>query len=208
MTDFSDKYRQYLQPTTIIDSDHETVIRFASEATAKAGSDPERAMNLYYTVRDLIYYDPSSIELTPEYMKASATLNSKRGFCVSKAILLAAAARVCGIPARLGFADVRNHLATARLREIMKTDLFVFHGYTELLLGGLWVKATPAFNRSLCEKFGVRPLEFDGKNDSVFQEFDESGNKLMEYVRDHGHFSDLPLDLMIKAYKRLYPGIF
>ncbi len=112
------------------------------------------------------------------------------GFCITKAVLLAAGARVWGIPSRLGFADVRNHLTSERLRWAMGTDLFIWHGFVELFLEGRWVKATPAFDRFLCEKVGVAPLAFDGTRDSVFQAADVEGNRFMEYVKDRGHYSD------------------
>jgi hypothetical protein len=107
----------------------------------------------------------------------------------------------------LGFADVMNHLNTARLRESMGTDLFVYHGFAELLIEGRWVKATPAFNKSLCERFGVPALEFDGLSDAVFQPYDSKGNQYMEYVRDHGHFVDLPLERLRAAFEEAYPQL-
>ncbi len=108
--------------------------------------------------------------------------------------MLAAAARATGIPARLGFADVRNHLTSDKLRRVLGSDLFVFHGYTELHLKGRWVKATPAFNRGLCEKIGIAPLEFDGESDSVYQPLDLSGRRHMEYVRQRGVRLDIPCE--------------
>lgn len=54
----------------------------------------------------------------------------------------------------------------ARMREQMKTDVFYWHGYASIYLEGKWVKATPAFNIELCEKF-LRLLEFDGRTDSI-----------------------------------------
>jgi transglutaminase-like putative cysteine protease len=127
---------------------------------------------------------------------------------VAKAILLASLARVMGIPSRLGFADVRNHLTTERLKDMMKTDVFVFHGYTELYLDGKWVKATPTFNHDLCAKFGVIPLEFDGKNDCLLHAFDAKGQKHMEYLKDHGQFADLPVEKMLIAMRDAYPAFF
>ncbi len=167
----------------------------------------DKAVALYYAVRDGIRYDPYYIDLRPGAMRASAVLKRGSGFCVAKAVVLAAAARTHGIASRLGFADVRNHLTTERMRRAMRTDLFVFHGYAELLVEGRWVKATPAFNISLCERFDVTPLEFDGRRDSLFQQYDREGNRHMEYVRDRGHFSDLPLDEMLEAFEEHYPWL-
>jgi len=140
-------------------------------------------------------------------MRASSTLAKGYGFCIPKAVLLAASARVLQIPSRLGFADVKNHLATERLLELMQTDLFVFHGYAELYLEGAWVKATPAFNKSLCARFNVEPLGFDGRNDSVLQQSDQAGNQFMQYVRDRGTFADLPIEEIRTAFLEHYPAL-
>lgn len=194
----------YLRPTPYIDSDAPTVIEFARSTVGEAETDIEKGVKLYYAVRDGVRYDPYAIVPDPNAFKASSVLAAKVGFCIQKAILLAAVARVVDIPSRLGFADVRNHLTTERLRRLMGTDVFAFHGYTELYLDGKWVKATPAFNRSLCERFKVRPLEFDGKSDSIFHPFDMEGRKHMEYLRDHGHFADFPLLRMVEAFQEHY----
>ena len=198
---------EYLKPGRFIESDHPAVIDFARRVAGDETGDLRRGVALYYAVRDEIRYDPYRIDLRPEAMHASAVLERGYGFCIAKAVLLAAAARVLEIPARLGFADVRNHLTTERLRRSMETDLFVYHGYAELLLDGKWVKATPAFNRSLCERFGVATLEFDGVNDSVFQPHDGEGNRYMEYIRDHGRHADLPLDELRAAFETAYPKL-
>ncbi len=201
-------FQIFLQPTRFIDSDSLAVAEYARSATADAITDVEKGVKLYYAVRDGIRYDAYAITFDPSAYKASSVLAAKAGFCIQKAILLAAVAREVGIPSRLGFADVRNHLTTERLRELMGTDVFAFHGYTELFLDGRWVKATPAFNRSLCERFKVRPLEFDGNSDSLFHPFDTEGRKHMEYLRDHGHFSDFPFERMVKAFKEHYGHLF
>jgi transglutaminase-like putative cysteine protease len=198
----------YLHPTWFIDSDSPSVAEFARSTVGDAGTDVEKAVKLYYAVRDSVRYDPYAIVPDPAAFRASAVLAAKAGFCVQKAILMAAVTRAVGIPARLGYADVRNHLTTKRLRELMGTDVFVYHGYTELYLDGKWVKATPVFNRSLCERFKVKPLEFDGKSDSIFHPFDAEGRRHMEYLRDHGHFDDFPFDKMAAAFRQAYPTLF
>lgn len=198
----------FLQPTPIIDADHARVREFARDAIASAESDRDRAVALYYAVRDGIRYDPYAIELSPAGFRASKTLASGRGWCVPKAVLLAASCRALGIPARLGFADVRNHLSTERMRRLMKTDVFLWHGYTELLLDGRWVKATPAFNLQLCEKFNLLPLEFDGRSDSIYHPFDLKGKRHMEYLNDRGWYLDVPIVEMLATFEREYPGVY
>lgn len=195
---------QYLQPTQFIDFDTPEVSAFADEKAGKSSAAAAQAVNLYYAVRDGIRYDPYTIDLTVDGLKASTTLKSGRGWCVAKAILLAACCRARGIPARLGFADVKNHLSTERLRQQMQTDIFYWHGYTAIYLNGEWLKATPAFNIELCEKFSLKPLEFDGTSDSIYHAFDLKGNRHMEYIHHRGEFADVPLEEIIETFKRAY----
>jgi len=194
----------YIQPTATIDSHHPTVSTFARENAGDGCDSRQKAIRLFYAVRDGIRYDPYSIELTVEGLKASHTLRIGKGWCVPKAILLAAGCRAMGIPARLGFADVRNHLSTARMREAMKTDVFYWHGYTAIYLDGIWVKATPAFNIELCERFRIQPLDFDGHNDAIYHPLDLNGNRHMEYLQYRGEFSDAPIDQIIKTFSQKY----
>lgn len=193
----------HLAPTEAIDSEHPAVQAFAREH-ARGADERERAVALTHAVRDAFRYDPYRIDLSPYGMRASTVIELGYGWCVPKATLLAACARAVGLPARLGFADVRNHLSTARMREVLQTDLYRWHGYTELWLDGAWRKATPAFNLSLCEKFGLLPLDFDGVHDSIYHPFDASGNRHMEYVRQRGSFDDLPLDRIVADFDRVY----
>ena len=208
-TNMENDREQYLRPTYYIDSDASEVIAFARDAAGDIETSIEKGMALFYAVRDKIRYDPYRIDLEKrEAFKASIIIGKGYGYCVAKAIVLVAVARASGIPSRLGFADVRNHLSTERLRQLMKTDTFIFHGYTELFLDDRWVKATPTFNLSLCEKFGVNPLNFDGRNDSLFHPYDREGKKHMEYVRDHGHFADVPYERIVANFRECYPAFF
>jgi transglutaminase-like putative cysteine protease len=197
---------QALQATSAIDSDHPQVAAFAAQH-ARGDTPREQAQTLYLAVRDGLRYDPYRIDLSEHGMKASTALSQGFGWCVPKAVLLAAVARAAGIPARLGFADVRNHLSTERLRQTMQTDVFVWHGYTELWIEGAWRKATPAFNLSLCEKFGLLPLEFDGVNDSLYHPFDRTGQRHMAYVNERGSFDDLPLAQIRASFAAVYPRL-
>jgi transglutaminase-like putative cysteine protease len=196
-----------LQPTAFIDSATASVVAFARRVCAAETDDVANAVRLYYAVRDGIVYTPYCDFRSPETFRASAVLAKGSGFCVGKAALLSAAARAAGIPARVGFADVRNHLCTPRLRALMGTDVFYYHGYAELYLGGRWTKATPAFDRPLCDRFGVRPLEFNGREDSLFHPYDVAGRRHMEYVRDRGACNDVPAADIMATFARAYPGL-
>jgi transglutaminase-like putative cysteine protease len=194
----------YLTPTPVIDSDHPSIRDYA-RATIQGIEDPvEMAVRLYLAVRDGIRYDPYAPFYLPEHYRASYVLKRGRSFCVPKVSLLCALARSCGIPSRVGLADVRNHLTTKQLIEFMGSDLFVCHGFAELYLEGNWVKATPAFNRELCEKHHVKPLEFNGCEDSLFQPYTSKNQKFMEYVAFRGVYADVPVVEIVDAWKEAY----
>jgi transglutaminase-like putative cysteine protease len=195
-----------LAPTALIDSDHPEIVAFARRHAV--GADVrERAVALTLAVRDGFRYDPYRIDLSPQGMRASSVIAQGYGWCVPKAALLAAACRAAGIPARVGYADVRNHLSTERLRRTLQTDVFIWHGYTDIWIEGEWRKATSAFNLSLCERFGLLPLDFDGRSDSIYHPFDKAGNRHMEYVHQHGAFDDMPLDRIVCAFAATYPSL-
>lgn len=196
--------RQYLQPSATIDFDDKAVAAYAKGHAGDSADERAQAVSLYYAIRDGIRYDPYSIDLSIEGLRASATLKSGRGWCVAKAILLAACCRTIGIPARLGFADVRNHLTTQRMRDLMKTDVFFWHGYSSIFLEGVWVKATPAFNIGLCKRFRLKPLDFDGLGDSIYHPFDLEGKRHMEYLAYRGEFADVPIDEIAETFRREY----
>lgn len=196
----------YLESTGFIDCATDSVHRFAIESVGDAASDVDRAVRLYYSVRDGWRYDPFSMSLSPEIYVASNVLRANSGYCITKAILLVAGARALGIQAALGFSDVVNHLTTDKLRRQMGgSTYFMYHGYAVLHLDGRWVKAAPAFNIELCRRFGVVPTEFDGRSDALFQEFDAHDRRHMEYVKEHGVWSDLPLQRIVDDFRGFYP---
>jgi transglutaminase-like putative cysteine protease len=202
----TDDLNVYLRPTPILNFDTKEVQDYAAKNSGRSDDPKEQAMALYYAVRDQIRYDPYKFDLTVHGLCASTTIRDGRAWCVPKAALLAACCRFLGIPARTGFADVKNHLSTARMRNTMQTNVFYWHGYTSIYLERKWVKATPAFNIELCEKFQLVPLEFDGENDSIYHSFDLVGNRHMEYLRMRGEFDDIPIKQMKKTFDKHYGG--
>lgn len=197
----------FLEATRYLDFQDEGIQAFVRRHLVGAEHPRDQAVALYYAVRDEIIYDPYSFSLDAATLTASHVLRAGKSFCVGKAVLLAAVARAAGIPTRLGFADVRNHLTSPRLMELMQTDIFRFHGFVEFWLDNRWLKATPAFNRGLCEKAGIRALEFDGTQDSVFHPFDSTGKRHMEYLRYYEPRADLPVTELFETFVRHYPRL-
>ena len=197
---------EYLQSTRFLDADSEAVRGFAQRVAGAETSDIGRALKLFYAVRDGIRYDPFAMRLAPGIYVASHVLAAKSAYCIPKAILLAAAARALGIPCAIGLSDVVNHLTTEKLKALMGgTTYFMHHGYAVLYLEGQWVKAAPAFNIELCTRFGVSPTEFDGRADAIFQPYDTQQRRHMEYVKDHGAWSDFPYDKVEADFSAFYP---
>jgi transglutaminase-like putative cysteine protease len=205
----------WLADTWFIDHHSDAIASYTERAARGASGPVETAVALFHAVRDGIRYDPYDVSYDREAYRASTIAISSSNWCVPKSVLLAACARHAGIPARLGFADVRNHLTSEKLTAKMGTDLFAWHGYAELLLpdaadGGRprWFKLSTAFNIGLCERFGVQVLEFDGTTDALMHPFDVAGNRHMEYVRQRGSYDDLPLDEIFETFAEVYGDRF
>lgn len=201
-------FEAYRRPGDLIDSEHPRIVAYARRVAGPGTggeSDRDRALRLYYAVRDDLRYDPYNTPMKREAYRASATLAAGHGYCVNKAGVMAAVCRAAGIAARVGYADVRNHMTTRRLAELMGNDVFYYHGYTDVWLDGRWVKATPAFNRELTERFGLKPLDWDAMGDSIYHPFDLSGRRHMEYLAYRGVFADIPFDEIRGAFRHYYP---
>jgi transglutaminase-like putative cysteine protease len=195
----------YLQPGRFVDSDHREIVDHARRVVGSETDPVRQAVRLYYAVRDEVRYDPYNTPMVEHAYRASTVLAAGHGYCINKSGLLTALLRATGIPARVGYADVRNHMTTKRLTEHMGTDIFYYHGYVDVLLEGRWVKATPAFNRELTEKFRLKPLEWDGVQDSIYHDFDLAGRRHMEYLAYRGVFADIPFDEIRAAFAAYYP---
>lgn len=205
---FETDIERYLIPTLVIDCDSPSIQEISSTVTQGCGDSVGKARSLFYFVRDKIRYNIYVKRSIPEHFKASNTLSQKEGYCVQKAVLLAALARAVGIPAGLGFARIRNNLLPQKTVSVLGTNVLPFHGYSELYLNGKWIKATPAFNIELCDKNRIIPVEFDGEHDAVFHRYNRDGKLHIEYLEDLGRqYDDLPLEKLHEAQMKAFGKI-
>lgn len=195
-----------LAATEFLDHDSPAIREFV--ASTPGNTTLDKATALYKAVRDGVNYEVYGADLSREGLRASTVLRRRSGMCIHKSILYAATLRAIGVPSRLVFTDVRNHLASPQLTQLIGGDVFTYHCLVSAQLGGTWVKATPVFNRLLCKLYRIAPLEFDGTQDSLHHPFDLHGRRHMEFVREHGEFADVPYERLLTGLRAAHPGIF
>ena len=195
---------KYLLPGPAVLSDHPDMIDLAGNIVAGAESDADQAVLLFNLVRDSIRYNPYVPFWDISHYTAPATLKRGKGYCVQKSILLVTLARAAGIPARLGFGDITNHLLPDGLKDYLGSNIMTYHCWAELYMSGRWCKATPSFELPLCEKMGWRLVEFDGRSNALLPETDLAGRKHVSYDRFHFTSETVPLDVIIPAWKGVY----
>jgi hypothetical protein len=190
---------KFLKPTPFVDCDAQRVEKKAREIVQGISAERDRAIRIFYAVRDGIRYSIYGKRSLPEHFRASSVLSAGEGYCVQKAIVLVALARAASIPARLRFAAIRNHLMPEKLLKKRGTNFFAYHGYTDLYLEGSWVKATPTFDIVCCKNAGLRPVDFDGEHDALLPSQTLDGRCHIEYVEDRGFVEDIPFDAIMEA---------
>ena len=191
---------QYLAPTYTMDCDEPSIIKKAAALTKGHQTEIDEAKAIFYFVRDHIKYNPYGGIAPFEEYKASATLKRGEGYCVQKAVLLAAMAKAAGIPTRLGFVNVRNHLLPQEILDGLSGDnVMKYHGYALLYLNGKWLKATPSFDIELCREHKFIPVEFDGTQDAIFHRYNQEGKLHMEYVHTHGIYDEVPWEEILAS---------
>lgn len=197
----------YLANTYFFNHESPAVLDFVATHTSEANSPKEKAIRLFYAVRDGWKYDATKLFFQKDKWRTSSILERSSAHCLDKANVLLTACRACQIPARMHLVKVKNHIAVERIVERFKTDELTPHAYAEVYLKGKWVPVTPTFNSTLCEKLNVAPLEWDGSSAALFQEYNRSGKQFMEYLADYGHYDDLPLAFIYQNMIEHYPQI-
>jgi hypothetical protein len=200
---------EFLEPGRFVDSAHPAVIDF-SRKHAKGANQRARAVSLYYAVRDEIRYNPFQNFTVDESYRGSVCLERGVGWCVPKAALLAAAARAAGIPARVGFADVKNHLTSPRADR--QTDGHGPFRVPRLHRAAIWTAAGSRPRRRStwnCARGSASGRwSSTAREDSIFHPFDEDNRRHMEYVSDRGSFADVPVEEIKRVFAETYPRYY
>ncbi|MDD4333475.1 MAG: transglutaminase-like domain-containing protein [Patescibacteria group bacterium] len=160
----------FLKPSHYCDCDSENIINKAKEITANCKTNRDRAVKIFYWVRDNIPYTFGRWD-----KKASVILNEKKGMCTSKAVLLVSLLRAVGIPAGFGVLEVkgREYLGVIALsiftKVIKKTSIHIYGG---AFLNGKWVKIDPSADYLLSAKTSyfnptTQLVDWDGRADAM-----------------------------------------
>src|ERR1051325_3003516 len=182
-----------LQPGYCIDSDSTEVAATAAKLTHRCRSARERASRLFDFVRDEIRYNFAPKVGHRRDFKASHTLALGNGFCMQKAALYAALCRASGIPARIGFQNIRDYKITGRFQELMGTNELWGHGMNAVYLDGHWFAVDCTLDGGLVERKNYRLVEFSGRSDALLPKTDRAGKPHFTILKQRGFYNDTPL---------------
>ncbi len=182
-----------LPPGFCIDSNANNVVATAGKLTAGCRNAREKAKRLFDFVRDEIRYNFAPDVRDRRDFKASHTLALGNGFCMQKAALFAALCRASGIPARIGFQNIRDYKITGRFQEMMGSNELWGHGMNAVYLDGRWLAVDCTLDRGLVERKNYCLVEFDGRADALLPQTDRAGKSHFRILKQRGFYNDTPL---------------
>lgn len=199
----------YLRPTELCDSDNEEIVRKADEIAGSVSTQKQKAVGLFYFVRDEILFALDNFEV-----KASQTLRKGRGHCVNKVNLQVALLRAAGIPARYHQGVVTKDCLKGIVAGFIHRatpDRIWYHPWCECYLSNKWIACDAIFDlrlyegvltRRLVSKNQIPTIDWDGENDlnvvnawlvedvGIFDSFDA--------VLKKGQKDEFPSQLVVK----------
>lgn len=194
----------YLAPAPGVSCEEPELFDLARSIVRGSKNDIEAAVKLFYWVRDRIRYSAYVPFWDLRHYHASTVIGRGCGYCVQKSALLAALCRSLGFPTRLTFVDIENNLLGSNLADYLETKIMTFHCYAEIFLGGKWVKATPTFERELCESLGWKVVEFNGRDNAMLPAEALDGRPHIRYLRTHFTSAGIPLDRILESWVAFY----
>jgi len=160
----------FLKETEYCDFSHSKIKSVSQKITENLKDDREKAVAIFYWVRDEIYY---RVGLWNQ--KASKTLEEKKGTCTNSANLFIALCRSVGIPAGYYVLRVKGQqyfgpIVPKLLKKTISKESV--HIHAGVYLNNKWVKCDPSDDFEISQKTShLNPqsklIEWDGKKDAV-----------------------------------------
>jgi len=168
----SEEMQEYVKPTEFCDCDSEAIRQKAQELTGDVDSPREAAMKIFDCVRDEILFYVGMPDV-----KASVTLQDKKGYCVTKTNLQVALLRAVGIPARYHqvvlHRDVLKGIVPGLVYRMMEERIW-FHPWCECYLAAGWIACdlyldkytyNAAVKQGIIAKEKMTTIDWDGETD-------------------------------------------
>jgi hypothetical protein len=114
-------------------------------------------------------------------------------------------AQACvAVVARKSPATIAFHIASPELKELVGGDVFL-HWYNEVKINGTWLQVAPVFNKLLCKLYNLQPLEFDGFNSSLHQQYNSQST--MQYIGSAQKFDEPTHEEIIQLVREFHPNM-
>jgi transglutaminase-like putative cysteine protease len=189
----------FLAPSRFVESTHAAIVEHVAFLDLEALAPRARAARLFEHVRSDVRYDFLAKFGEDDYL-ASNVLASGRGFCVQKAVLLAALGRAAGIPTAIVLCDMRDHALPERIAQALRTDVMHHHGLNAFHLDGRWVSVDASLDPKFLDRKRLARVAFDGTADALLPKATLDGARAAEYLVFHGRYADLPFAETTQAF--------
>jgi len=192
-----------LLPQTFIDSASPELQALAALITEGSVSKRELAIRAFEHIRDSVPYEFMA-KFRPDQYRAMHVLDAGRGFCVQKAVLLAALLRACGIPSALVLGNLKDHTMPRRIVKALGTNVMHGHGFTAVWLDGEWLLVDASHDARFATRKGYELVSWDGACDALIAATALDGRRHAQFVALQGVFLDLPFEALLKLFAEAY----
>lgn len=205
---------EFLRPTRSCDFTKAIVTNKAREITETTKDAQEKALKIFYWVRDQIKFGISNIDV-----RASTTLKKGYGECGNKTTLHMALLRAVGIPSRMHSVLAKRDVLQGLIPNFVYKKMvpLVSHFWCECYLDGTWISCESMLDKPLYEnllktekirKDQIPTIDWDGKTDLILLKpwivvdrgFVTSYDEIYQWLLGHRKEEGLPPKLIEKLF--------
>jgi transglutaminase-like putative cysteine protease len=195
--------REFLSAARFVESEHPAIVARVRELDLLRLPLRERAARLFDHVRNDVRYEFMA-KFTPDDYLASRILEANQGFCVQKAVLLAALGRAAEIPTAIVLCDMRDHALPEKVIRAIGTNVMYHHGLNAFHIDGAWLTVDASLDPKFLDKKRYPHTAFHGTADALLAATTTDGARAAEYVTFHGRYADLPFEQTTAAFTAGY----